>query len=375
MMKHLNNRGYTLILSVFAVVLLGVLAFSLLTISRNTLNTSSNERTDQAVYYIAETAITELKEKMTAEINRAMADTISEYNALTNTDKLAFNFNESFLTRVVQYVPNAVTLSSSVADYHDFVSEIGFVEHFGKAPTAKYAVVQEGSPASGSIGYTIQAEGDIDGKSRVTSQKIAVSPGQADEGSGEDTFIEFNPINPINVNGAINVKNFTNSLTITTPLATSLSEGANTAALINGFDNCGANCEYSYTLPDFSLLVAFASTNYAAGDSKAKLIDDNVFFTSWPNINSTTINGIVVIASGDIKISGGITINGAIIAPNSNVELSGQAVVNGPIICKTFQANNGQLTGEYTPDPIVIPGAPTYDNTKPIITEDPLLEK
>lgn len=372
-----NYRGYTLILVVFTIVLLGVLTFTIMTFSNNTLNTSSNERTDQAVFYIAETAVTELKDKMTTAINNAMTDTKEEYDALSTADKLSFNFDESFLTKVVDYVddPNVVALSTSLDTTHDFVSNVPFEEHFGKTPTAKYAVVQQGTPASGQITYTIQAIGEINGKTRTTSQKMMIAPGEPDAGSGEDFFITFDPINPINVNGTINIKNLNNALTVTTPIATSLSKSANDASLDNGFSSCEANCEYNYQLPDFAPLVAYAKLNYQPGNTNANPVNGPLFYSSWSNINSTVINGVVVIESDDILINGGVTINGAIIAPYSNVTLLGQATVNGPIICKTFTSNNGQLTGEYTPDPITIPGTPSYKDTKPAITEDPLLEK
>lgn len=52
-----NERGYALILVLLTIVLIGVIGFSLITVSSNTLNTSANERVNQSSFYIAEAGI------------------------------------------------------------------------------------------------------------------------------------------------------------------------------------------------------------------------------------------------------------------------------------------------------------------------------
>ena len=52
-----NERGYALIFVLLTIVLIGVIGFSLLTVSSNTMNTSANERVSQSSFYIAEAGV------------------------------------------------------------------------------------------------------------------------------------------------------------------------------------------------------------------------------------------------------------------------------------------------------------------------------
>ena len=65
-----NENGYTLVLSVFLILFVSIIGISLLRISANSLNQVDHERTDQAVYYIAEAGLTISKENLKAEFKQ-----------------------------------------------------------------------------------------------------------------------------------------------------------------------------------------------------------------------------------------------------------------------------------------------------------------
>lgn len=373
-----NEKGYSLLIVILTLVLLSVLCVSIFSISNNTMNLSTNERTDQAVYYIAETALVETKVKMTSEVNKAMDETRTEYANLADDEaRNAYNFDQKFMNKVITNVSNVVTLSTDSEDYKPFTPAEPFEPHFGKQPTAKYSVIQAGD-ATSNVTYTIQTVGEIDGGTRVVSQKITVKPGLPDPPDPSDSGtggITFTPSYAIQTTGSIKLKDTGNSLTVEGPLATLLSKSDNDKEQKNN-QSCN-DCQYNVPSPNLTSLLELAEQNYTKEIPSGKVLTGPLYIESWDHINGgVEIKGTVFVKSGDIKINGGATINGYLIAPNSNIELNGQATINGAIIAKSFEANNGTI--KFGGSTITVPetlSPPSYDGSTPNIIEDSSVEK
>lgn len=367
-----NEKGYSLLIVILTLVLLSVLGVSIFAISNNTMNSSTNERTDQAVYYIAETALVETKAKMTNEINKAMAETRTEYANLADDEaRNAYNFDQKFMNKVITNVSNVVTLSTDSEDYKPFTPAEPFEPHFGKQPTAKYSVIQAGDAIS-DVTYTIQTVGEIDGGTRVVSQKITVKPGVPDPPDPSDSGtggITFTPSFAIQTTGSISIKN--TDLIGEVQLATGLSKSDN-----DNNKSCN-DCINDVDFPDLTSLLELAKKNYTKEIPSGKVLTGPLYIESWDHINGgVEINGTVFVKSGDIKINGGAIINGYLIAPNSNIELNGNAKINGAIIAKSFHGQTGTIN--FSGSTITVPktpSPPSYDESKPNIVEDSSVEK
>lgn len=165
-----NADGHTLVITLFVVVLITVLGLSLVTMTSNTLKISTNERTDQAVYYIAEAGLVERKAALTIDINNAYNAALDAYKKqLIESSKNGSSQQRvlSFQTIFKPILLANVSLAS--ATYTDFE------KHFSQAPQVKVHIGQE-EQASKMI-YTITSTGiigDSETTSRVVSQRVIV---------------------------------------------------------------------------------------------------------------------------------------------------------------------------------------------------------
>ena len=161
-----NQRGNSLVLTLFVIVLLSVIGLSLITITANTLKTSTNEREDQAVYYIAEAGLAERKAYLYDQVKEIYTNLKTQYEELSDPQaKNDFNFDEKFYNQINRISLSPKTLNS---DNHDYNS------HFNEKTesTATIQKVQKGS----SIAFTITSEGKIgDTQTRKVSQTINIS--------------------------------------------------------------------------------------------------------------------------------------------------------------------------------------------------------
>lgn len=95
-MNYLNEKGNALVLTIFTLILVSVLGFSLLTVTANSNKTTVNERFDQSIYYIAEAGLNLEKSMLYSTINSAFDDTVIQFNSTKPEDKIHFNFTSTF---------------------------------------------------------------------------------------------------------------------------------------------------------------------------------------------------------------------------------------------------------------------------------------
>lgn len=184
-----NEHGSTLLVVLFTLVLISVLGMSLLVISSNTLKTSTNERTDQAVFYIAEAALVERKAKLESEIDTAYTEAVTEYKEkLIENSKKKPPLPASSITFSKIF---KIFLDTHVSLYSNQDSGIAFEEQFSKTPSAKVTILTKPQPTK--IIYTIESEGfigDPTTSSRTVSQEITVNLNSAsfDGGSPDGNY-------------------------------------------------------------------------------------------------------------------------------------------------------------------------------------------
>lgn len=184
-----NEHGSTLVVVLLTLVLITVLGMSLFVISSNTLKTSTNERTDQAVFYIAEAGLIERKARLNSEIDAAYTQAVKEYK-----EKLIENSKKKPPLPTSSIVFSKIFknfLDMHVSLYSNQDSGIAFETHFSKTPSAKITILS--SPQPTKIIYTIESEGFIEDPTtaaRKVSQKITVDLNSAsfDGGSSSGNY-------------------------------------------------------------------------------------------------------------------------------------------------------------------------------------------
>ncbi|MEK4078608.1 hypothetical protein [Solibacillus sp. FSL K6-1126] len=118
-MKNLRQEnGYSMLLVIFATVLISILGLTLITINTNSLITSKNEEVDQSVYYVAEAGLNVKTEKLISIINSAFKDTI-------NNRKV--DFNKELYNYEVNYKKN---YSTNKVNYCGFIYTYNFKENY-----------------------------------------------------------------------------------------------------------------------------------------------------------------------------------------------------------------------------------------------------
>lgn len=174
-----NERGHILAITLFVIVFVTVLGFSIITMTSNTLKISTNERTDQAIYYIAEAGLVERKAALTIDIQNAYSAALEEYKRqLTNSSsqQSAVSFQTIFKQLLLAKV------STESATYTDFEKQ------FSQAPQASVNIKQEEQASQ--ILYTITSTGILGesaSTSRVVSQKIIVDLNSASANGGSSS--------------------------------------------------------------------------------------------------------------------------------------------------------------------------------------------
>lgn len=328
-----NNNGFSLLLTIFAIVLISVLGLSILTITSNTLKISSHEREDQAVYYIAETALTETRAKIVDEIIKTKDEVLSIYAFERTKENSTYNPIEDFKSKVVTNINSAVgEISYSIDNpkFNQFESKLSFFQsNYAEQPSAKYSIILNyPTENNGNIKYTIRTRGEIDGNIRSITQDLNINPSnllnlddrvEDDTPDEEDEETDKNRLNAcfaVYANGAI-----------------SSSGGGGT---INGD----------------------IYSNKPLTISGSPKIDGNIYSTENIKISGTPTSVKSVISNKDIEltgwniISGNIQAGGSVISnatisgyilSNNSISINGGTVYNGANTNGTFTLNGGEV--------------------------------
>lgn len=102
-----NEHGYTIVISLFIIVLLSIIGLGLMLVTSNTLNATKHERNDQSMFYIAEGAINVKKHEIYNSIYSAYDDTRTIHQDTKEDDRENIDFVEIFINKVEEKIPNA----------------------------------------------------------------------------------------------------------------------------------------------------------------------------------------------------------------------------------------------------------------------------
>lgn len=191
-----NEHGYSLLIAIFALALFSILGMGILTISANTLKTSTNERVDQSVYYIAEGALVETKKKLLNDIEGTLKNSTEIANlkedfidGKIDLDTFYTEINDIFFIKIQNEI---------IPKYNGLIKD--FEDSFGNETFADINVIGTLSiePTTNKEILTIQinSEGNIDNKQRNVSQKITI-PGLNVKKEEESKEIEVTTIETV----------------------------------------------------------------------------------------------------------------------------------------------------------------------------------
>lgn len=339
-----NESGYSMLIAIFALVLLSVLGISIFTISGNTMKISDNERTDQAVYYVAEAALVEIKANISEAIEQAQLNTLknidlkkplndSEIKNIKN--QIINNIKVNILNLNIVVTPYVGTKSEKEKEYNPY-NKLSFFKNFepnnGLQPSAEYIVELKKDEVGENFAYLIKTKGRIDNKERILKQDITVYPenffnaipatgaGESENG-GNQTDPIIPPKNKLNACFAL----YTNG-SITSTGGGGEFEGdiySNEPLTIKGSPKINGNI-YSTE----NIIIEGTPTGV-----KNIISEKNITLTGWSTI------------SGNVQAKGSITSNSTI---SGTVSAGSSITILGGVIGGNAQANNNLALTEGT---------------------------
>lgn len=186
-LKQLRQaHGYSMLLTIFAIVLISVIGLGLLTMNANSLKTSKNEAVDQSVYYIAEAGLNLEKAKLIEELHSINKDLFEVFEkAIDENDKLPVEnrktldffieqFKSSFITQSYILIcghPDTGVVCNSLPNNHQ-----QFNQQFNQKPISDTQVTV--ACHSTECKYTITSHGSFiesPSKQRSLSQELKVN--------------------------------------------------------------------------------------------------------------------------------------------------------------------------------------------------------
>lgn len=175
-----NDNGYTMLIALFILVLISVIGFSLLTTAANTNKTTDNERTDQAVFYIAEAGLTQTVSKLNQLVDTSYKDATAIYNSQTGNNKQIKVLTDEFYTRA----------GSKFIDFNN-VTDKNYESTSNMSPSSTIKVnTIVSTPDAGYYEYEIISTGSIGTRTRNVKQKIIIDLGlNGGTGGGPTLFI------------------------------------------------------------------------------------------------------------------------------------------------------------------------------------------
>lgn len=306
--NHFNERGYSLLITMLALVLLTILGLSILTVSGNTLKLTTNENMDQAAYYIAEAVVVEERTRIINIIEENSEEIESEikngkYDGIAITDEFIKNmlFNKLPATLEVTEAPFETRLNLNLPDGNSFTSINSNV-----TPQARYSIKIDKNLSE----IEIKATGIIDKKSRDVLQKIYIN---------QESLFSTKEAEAISPGSAFPIQRETASVIIS-------SGGANPHPL-NTVQNTSVVEDYKKWIQN--------PANYSNGNFKV--------YKNGLIVQNATLEGIIIVLSGDVDMTGNENTKffGTIIAPNSLIKITANTEVCGTIIAKGYSSSGG----------------------------------
>lgn len=180
--KLKNEQGYMLFLTLAVLAVISIIGLSALLKSQNTLKTSTNERTDQSLYYIAEAGLVEKQNEVENTISTVYEQQLKSYkNSISNPR----TFEEEVFYQIEKELgllnnPNVVTVKN---DFENLIAE-------GK-PRAEITVGDKKIIDEYTRSYTITSVGKVDNEresERTVTKTITVSIEEDQESGGGITI-------------------------------------------------------------------------------------------------------------------------------------------------------------------------------------------
>lgn len=102
MRQHVGNeKGYSLFITLLAIMLVGILGLSLITMATNTMSFSQSERGNQSSFYIAEAGLTAKRAEVQLLVEQAFEQTYQQFEAIASPQgKAQFNFEQKYKENV-----------------------------------------------------------------------------------------------------------------------------------------------------------------------------------------------------------------------------------------------------------------------------------
>lgn len=186
-MKRLRNEnGYSLLLVFFVLMFISIAGISLLTVSANSLKTSSNERTDQSIYYIAEaglnfkkaemlTSLRQAEEMAMKEVDKLQRQVINGQVIFSSKEEARNAYNTLYKTTVKSELKQLLLKGESkiTTQYNTFETS-----NYKSPP---YSIVTiKLTNSDNDLIYNLESSGYIEGKRRKVITKIEIEPQNMD---------------------------------------------------------------------------------------------------------------------------------------------------------------------------------------------------
>ncbi|WP_404406291.1 hypothetical protein [Jeotgalibacillus malaysiensis] len=108
-----NQRGYSLLLTIFAVMFISIVGVSILSFTLNTTRVTVNEQVNQSSYYIAEAGLVEKRSELNVLAGAAYEEVLNAYNGLPAEEQAGFDLENAFYNRVQSMVDEKLTFEST----------------------------------------------------------------------------------------------------------------------------------------------------------------------------------------------------------------------------------------------------------------------
>ncbi|MEG0258629.1 MAG: pilus assembly PilX N-terminal domain-containing protein [Lysinibacillus sp.] len=130
-----NENGYSLLVVFLTIILVTGIGVGLLTVSANSLKTSTNERKDQSIFYIAEAGLNYEKAQIITRINQGYRNAQSTYASLPKKEKTEDKFNSLYENAVKSAIQTYLS-----SEKKPLLKENFFSKQFDQQPIAEIAI-------------------------------------------------------------------------------------------------------------------------------------------------------------------------------------------------------------------------------------------
>lgn len=371
------------VLTLLVLVLLSIMGLGLMTVTTNTLKNTTNEREDQAVFYIAEAGLIQKRAELSHQIKGIYNGLKNAYNKIEDPKKkIEFDFDNKFIEAVSQIPINP-----------DIPIEATYEDHFNNPTKSKVTVKRSGNDSV--ITFTITSTGYIgENRSRTVTQAFDVSienvkntedidlggnkpPSKLNacytlfthgniSSSGGGTFNgdiysteEISMPSSPRINGSIYSTENVNITGTPSQLNGVYSEKnirisgggeiqgnvqANGKVTITNLNNLNGNISAGDDVENVAHVTGGIQTNGGVTMIRGS-VAEGITATKSVNISDGTINQFIV-SSEDFTLSnGGGTVNGYV-KTNGSVDIKGGTINKDIFSAKNIQISNGTIAGE-----------------------------